>query len=509
MPSTVRAAIYARVSTKPQAGEDKISIPDQLRECRKFIEREGWCCAGEYVDPGVTANTIERPALRKLMASINAWDVLVAWDFDRFYREKLSVAGYILDTLDENKKQITSVKQQIPISDPEAYEPRENDTPYILREMAGFTSGIDNRRRYRTLRKGREARLAQGYMLNIPPYGYRKALKVENGKVIMLPREIVPEEAEVVRTIFREYKNGKGYREIAYALNRQKIPSKEGGAWTSSSVGQMIRNPFYCGKVRTNYAPGTRDKKTSTHNPESMWVLIEGKHEPIITEGLWQEAQGIRRRRQKRCRAIGSPLLLSGLLKCGFCGWSMVNEGPARRSYYSCGNFRATGNCQRNGYRRAHLEENVLEYVFSVVRDLCRYEKVQELQTQDRLRNLKEDIERTGKVLASMPARRSKIFELFETGEITKEEFVERKDELRELEDDLRQSLEARRQDLEKLESKRIDREIFEKTVRNFEERFKKADIAKQKADLAAVIESIVIKDKQFRVNFQYSPRTE
>src|SRR5712691_7484276 len=102
---TVRAAIYARVSTKPQAGEDKVSIPDQLRECRKFIEQqEDWHCAGEFVDPGISANTIERPGLKKLLSSLGQFDVVLAWDFDRFYRERRSVAGYILDTLDEHKK---------------------------------------------------------------------------------------------------------------------------------------------------------------------------------------------------------------------------------------------------------------------------------------------------------------------------------------------------------------------------------------------------------------------
>src|SRR5690348_13267312 len=117
----IRAAIYCRVSTKPQAGEDKISIPDQLRECKKYISREGWALAGEYIDPGVSANTVDRPALTRLFAAIDTWDVVIAWDFDRFYRDKRSVAGYILDTLDENRKQITSTKQPIPVFDPSTF----------------------------------------------------------------------------------------------------------------------------------------------------------------------------------------------------------------------------------------------------------------------------------------------------------------------------------------------------------------------------------------------------
>src|SRR6266852_7696366 len=190
--NTIRAAVYCRVSTKLQAGEDKVSIPDQLRECKSYVEKQGWAFAVSYVDPGISANTIERPALNRLLSSMDTWDIVVAWDFDRFYRDKRSVAGYILDVLDENRKQITSTKQPIPVFDPETFDPKQNDTPYMLREMAGFTSGIDNRRRFRTLQKGLKDRFNQGYMTKPPGYGYKLAVKVEDsGKIIKLPRQIV------------------------------------------------------------------------------------------------------------------------------------------------------------------------------------------------------------------------------------------------------------------------------------------------------------------------------
>ncbi len=336
------------------------------------------------------------------------------------------------------------------------------------------------------------------------------ALKVEGDKVIILPREAVPEEAEVVRKIFREYKNGKGCYDIARALNRQNIPSKQGKTWMNSTISRMIRNPFYCGKVRTNYCMS--EHKTTPkqrRNPESEWVLTQGKHEPIITEASWKEVQEIRKRRQRKSRAIGSPLLLSGLVKCGFCGWSMVIDGPAERGYYKCGNYRSTGNCQRNSYRAKHLERDVVAYVFSVMRDLCSYKKVQELQREDRSKDVRADIKRMEKALAGLLAQKRKLFELFETNEIPKEELLDRREELQEREANLRKSLDEKREEIEKLESKRINEGAFRKTIRNFEAKFKKGDRAKQKADLAAVIESISIKDKQFKVNFRYSPHPE
>src|ERR1051325_2652306 len=80
---TIRAAIYARVSKPGQAKEDKISISDQLRECKKFIEKEGWQSVAEFVDPGVTSSPLDRPGLQALLAALGQFDVVVAWDFDR------------------------------------------------------------------------------------------------------------------------------------------------------------------------------------------------------------------------------------------------------------------------------------------------------------------------------------------------------------------------------------------------------------------------------------------
>lgn len=248
----IRAAVYARVSTRPQAGEDKISIPDQLRECRKFAASNSWTVVDDFVDPGISANIVERPGIKRLFETSGTWDVVVAWDFDRFYRDKRSVAGYILDTLDELKKQITSVKQPIPIYEPSVYEPRENDTPYMLREMAGFTSGLDNRRRFRTLQKGIKERHRSGYMTKPPPYGYQVAYAVENGKPVALPRQENPAEADIVRSIFSQYLGGKSFLRVARDLNDRGVASRSGKLWSGNTIRGIVMNPFYCGQLRVD-----------------------------------------------------------------------------------------------------------------------------------------------------------------------------------------------------------------------------------------------------------------
>ena len=81
--SSVRAALYARVST--QNGQDPET---QLLELREYASRRGWSVAGEYVDTGISGAKDSRPELNRLMADAHKrrFDVVCVWKFDRFAR---------------------------------------------------------------------------------------------------------------------------------------------------------------------------------------------------------------------------------------------------------------------------------------------------------------------------------------------------------------------------------------------------------------------------------------
>jgi len=80
-PTTVRAAIYARVSTLDQEPEN------QLQELRRYIEARGWQ-AVEHCDRGVSGSKDRRPALDQLVADARRrrFDTLVVWRLDRLGR---------------------------------------------------------------------------------------------------------------------------------------------------------------------------------------------------------------------------------------------------------------------------------------------------------------------------------------------------------------------------------------------------------------------------------------
>jgi len=82
--ASIRAAIYARVSTSNNAQDPSM----QTRELREYCERRGWQIVGEYVDLGISGAKERRPELDRLMAEGHRrrFDAVVVWKFDRFAR---------------------------------------------------------------------------------------------------------------------------------------------------------------------------------------------------------------------------------------------------------------------------------------------------------------------------------------------------------------------------------------------------------------------------------------
>ena len=80
--STLRVAIYARVSTTDQ------STDSQLLDLRQYVRERGWNIYREYVDEGISGTKDSRPALNELMddAKKRRFDVVLVWRFDRFAR---------------------------------------------------------------------------------------------------------------------------------------------------------------------------------------------------------------------------------------------------------------------------------------------------------------------------------------------------------------------------------------------------------------------------------------
>ncbi len=206
----------------------------------------------------------------------------------------------------------------------------------------------DGRERRRDqVREGMRDRALRGEVLGRAPYGYRavdRHLRVE------------PEEAKVVREIFRRYLDeGEGVRVIARYLNETGIRTRRGGAWSMVSVRGVLRNPVYIGTYRR------------------LGVVVATEHESLVTRGRFYAVQ----ERLTERRTSGGPqqrgeYLLSGLATCGYCGNRLIGVRRTRKArgtedagvvytYYQCESRTNQSRCDYHTRRAEELETIVRE----------------------------------------------------------------------------------------------------------------------------------------------------
>lgn len=174
--------------------------------------------------------------------------------------------------------------------------------------------------------RGRVAAVKRGcYIGNYAPYGYKK---IKIGKDHTL--EIVEDEAEIVRLIFKLYtEDGLTPFRIANRLNEMGVAAPRGAAWVKDTIRVIVRNRHYIGKVVFNRIKDTPVlengevvRKRLAQSEEDV-IVAEGKQPAIIDMDTWEAAQKLvaRHPREKHDHPLKNPF--STMLVCGSCGKAM------------------------------------------------------------------------------------------------------------------------------------------------------------------------------------------
>ena len=186
------------------------------------------------------------------------------------------------------------------------------------------------------LRRGREISVKSGnFVGSRPVYGYDK-ITINDGKRKCPTLAINEEQANIVRTIFDWYVTENiGTQTIADRLNDLNITPPRAEKWSADSIRTIVENPTYIGKVRWNTRKAVhvvRDGqilKTRPVNEDEDVILVDGKHEALITEEMFQLAQAKRGRTHRACsnKELRNPL--ASLLYCE-CGRAMSYTNSTR-----------------------------------------------------------------------------------------------------------------------------------------------------------------------------------
>ena len=333
--------LYSRVSTEMQV--DGYSLEAQKTCLKKFAEREEMILAETYEDAGKSGKSIEgRPAFKKMLSDIEngaVVDYVLVYKLSRFGRNAADILNSLefLQTYDVN---LICIEEGIDSS---------QTSGKLLISVLSAVAEIERENILEQTMNGRREKARQGKWNGGPaPYGY---LLKDDSLVIN------EEEAEIVRLIFDKYINTRmGYGGIAKFLNLQGIkkkPRKETDieGFSAHFIQQLIDNPVYCGKIAYGRRKHERVKgKKSEYRlvRQKDYCLVNGKHEGIVSEELWQQAHEKRLATGiKFASKYGKDRahLLTGIIKCPKCGsgmyanrvcWTKKDGTYKEVMYYAC-----------------------------------------------------------------------------------------------------------------------------------------------------------------------------
>ena len=337
-----KVALYARVSTEEQAGEDHYSIDAQLNEMQEFSESKGWEIVGRFMDEGISGTKRERPELNAMldMARRRECDIIIVHELSRLSRSVYHTLD-IFDFLGNHQIGFASVKEpDFDFTDP--------SKRFFLTIMAAINEYYVELLRQHTSKSKRE-RAKQGlYNASLMPYGYD--LSGDPGK----PGVVNPEEAKVIRLAFESYATGRySDQDIADLLNNEGYRTRTDRRFPKDAIPQLLNNPYYIGIV------------THRNNATGEEETFQGQHEALISLELWERTQEVRNKRRTASRSVQKNYrhyLLSQLAFCDVCGRTLRAQGATAGSYYREMSYeRGYLDCphQKTGVRSEILEKQI------------------------------------------------------------------------------------------------------------------------------------------------------
>src|SRR5437899_156312 len=269
----IRCAIYTRKSTDEGLDRDFNSLDNQREAAENYVKSqqgEGWeVLADRYDDGGFTGGNMDRPALQRLFADIEAGKVdrVIVYKIDRLSRSLLDFSK-LADFLETHAGSSVSVTQQLDTS-----TAMGRLTLNMLLSFAQFEREMVSDR---TRDKMRAARRRGKWTGGMPRLGYDVA---PEGRRLVVNQE----EAEQLKAIFSMYAENPSLVAVSQELNHRgwrrkrwktkKGQWRDGKPWDVANLRRMLTDPLYSGKMTL----GTE--------------TFPGEHEAIVPKALFQKVQ--------------------------------------------------------------------------------------------------------------------------------------------------------------------------------------------------------------------------
>lgn len=366
----LNCAIYTRKSTDEGLDKEFNSL-DAQRECAeayiKSQTQEGWHCVPDrYDDGGFTGGNMDRPALKQLLADIEAGKVncVVVYKVDRLSRSLMDFAR-MLEVFERNQVAFVSVTQQ--------FNTTNSMGRLMLNVLLSFAQFerelISERTRDKIAAARRKGKWSGGMPLlgyDIEPQGGKLRINEVEANRIRAIYDLYLERESIMATI-AELDN-RGWNNKSWKTKKGTL--RGGSPFTKATLFRLLTNVTYIGKL------GYKDE------------VNEGEHDAIISTEVWQKVQSLLKRNGRTGgvearNKFGA--MLKGILRCACCDCTMTpthttKNGSKRYRYYVCMKAQKRGwkNCKSKSVPAAEIEKFVVDKIRHVGHDAALVDEVVE-----------------------------------------------------------------------------------------------------------------------------------
>ena len=328
-PKLKRVAAYARVSS----GKDAMlhSLAAQVEYYSNYIRRHpGWEYAGVYADEAKTGTKDSREQFQQLLADCKAGkiDHILTKSISRMARNTVT----LLETVRELKGMGITV-----YFEEQNIDTGTDDGELMLSILASYAQEESL-----SASENQKWRVRQNFENGQPWRGFMLGYRYKDGQYI-----VVPEEAEIVRSIYADFLDGKGVTAIMKRLNKEGILTQRGFTWHKSAVTRVLKNYTYTGNLllQTKYRENHLTKRTLINHGQLPQYHATDTHEPIIDIGTYNSVQlEMHRRAQKYGkRQTTQKYPFSGMITCAICGKHYRRKVTATGPVWICSTYNALG----------------------------------------------------------------------------------------------------------------------------------------------------------------------
>jgi site-specific DNA recombinase len=476
-------AIYCRVSSETQAKAQ--TIDSQINSLRDFSKENSIVLEEDliFIDNGISGSTMERPGLDSLRDRVRKGDIqkILILSPDRLAR-KYAHQLILVEEFQRLGAEIVFSNRNI----------TQSPEDQLLFQMQGVIAEFEREKILERNRRGKLYKAKKGdiSVLSSAPFGflYRSAQNGSSAKY-----EIYEQEASVVRKIYKFYTEQMySLGKISRMLTAEGIPTKRNtGHWDKSVVWGILLNPAYMGKAayrKTEVTPRLRPTKLARDHsfypktlnssvrarPKEDWIYL--KVPEIIDENTYNRAQ-VRLEQNKihSTRNRKYDYLLSGLMRCKECGYSIYGKAASqpkhkRLLYYRCigqdANRRPSGRvCKSTPVRVEVLHDIVWEKTYSLLNDPNLALKEYQNRVSENINSKKFNdsfYAKKQREIRQLETEKEKLIDLYQSDMISKNELADRIS-------GVRNKIFNTQEELKLFENEQKEKENTLKLIENFE----------------------------------------